>query len=268
MRSNSSEPLLHPGTVRGVAAGVSVLLADNAGPMTLDGTNSYLVAGPEHDGLVVIDPGPDDEAHLQELAAQGRVQLILISHRHLDHTAGAGRLAALTGAPVRAADPEFCRGGEPLVDGELIDVAGRTVRVLATPGHTDDSLSFHLLEDGGPGAVLTGDTILGRGTTVIAHPEGDLASYLSSLDRLASLGPALVLPAHGPESPDLAAICSQYAEHRQQRLDSVRAALLVLGREATVGQVADLVYSDITPSVRPAAELSVAAQLQYLRGQE
>ncbi|MET3807124.1 glyoxylase-like metal-dependent hydrolase (beta-lactamase superfamily II) [Nakamurella sp. UYEF19] len=262
-------PWLQAGTVRGVAAGVSVLLADNPGPMTLDGTNSYLLAGPDHPGLVVVDPGPDDNPHLQELAEQGRVELILVTHRHLDHTAGSARLAAVTGAPVRAADPGCCHGGgKPLVDGELIDVAGRTLRVLATPGHTDDSVSFHLLESDGHGAVLTGDTILGRGTTVIAHPDGDLASYLSSLDRLAALGPALVLPAHGPELPDLAATCAQYAEHREERLDSVRAALLVLGREATVVQVTDLVYTDIAPHVRPAAELSVAAQLHYLRGQE
>ncbi len=258
----------HPqtGAVRAVAAGVGVLLADNPGPMTLDGTNSYLLSGPDGPGLIVVDPGPDDEAHLTTLAGDGPVELILITHRHADHTAGAARFAELTGAPVRAADPAHCRGALPLVDGELIEVSGRRVRVLATPGHTADSVSFHLLESGGAGAVLTGDTILGRGTTVIAHPDGDLGSYLASLDSLAALGPALVLPAHGPELPDLAAVCAAYAEHRQQRLDSIRAALLVLGRGATVGQVTDLVYTDIEPDVRGAAELSVAAQLRYLRG--
>ena len=138
----------------------------------------------------------------------------------------------------------------------------QAVRSRAAQG----TVSFHLLESGGAGAVLTGDTILGRGTTVIAHPDGDLGSYLASLDSLAALGPALVLPAHGPELPDLTAVCAAYAEHRQQRLDSIRAALLVLGRGATVGQVTDLVYTDIEPDVRAAAELSVAAQLRYLRG--
>ncbi len=266
-----------PGRVRRVRAGVSVLLADNPSPMTLDGTNTFLLSAGVDAGLIVLDPGPDDDAHLAKLAAQGRVELVLITHRHADHTAGAARFSDLTGAPVRAADPAHChRGGQPLVDGELITAARVRVRVLTTPGHTQDSVCFHLEDDDGPGAMLTGDTILGRGTTVIAHPDGDLASYLDSLDRLAAFGPALVLPAHGPERPDLAAVCAGYTEHRRQRLESVRAALLVLGAgapageapvgEATVGQVTDMVYTDIEPHLRPAAELSVAAQLQYLRG--
>lgn len=268
--------MTHPrtGRVRGVSSGVSVLLADNPGPMTLDGTNSYLLSGPGAAGFVVVDPGPDEADHLQQLAAQGPVELVLITHRHADHTAGASRFAELTSAPVRAVDPDHCVGAPPLVDGELIEAAGLRLRVIATPGHTSDSACFHLLAPGAvpagddPGAVLTGDTILGRGTTVIAHPDGDLRSYLHSLDRLAALGPALVLPAHGPELGDLAAVCARYAEHRHQRLDSVRAALLVLGRTASVAQVTDLVYTDIEQGVRPAAELSVAAQLRYLSGEE
>ena len=253
------------GRVRGVTYGVSVLLADNPGPMTLDGTNSYLLSEPDSVSLVVVDPGPLDEEHLQGLAGEGPVELVLITHRHPDHTAGARRFAEITGAPVRAADPEHCYGGPPLVDGELIEAAGLQIRVLATPGHTSDSVSFHLPEPDGPGAVLTGDTILGRGTTVIAPPDGDLASYLESLDRLAGLGGAMVLPAHGPELPDLPAVCRAYYDHRQQRLDSVRAALLVLGEDAEVGAVTDLVYTDIEPAVRGAAEQSVGAQLAYLR---
>ena len=256
------------GRVRGVTYGVSVLLADNPGPMTLDGTNSYLLSGVGSVGLVIVDPGPLDEEHLQALAAEGPVELVLITHRHADHTAGAQRFAEITGAPVRAADPDHCHGGPPLADGELIEVAGLEIRVIATPGHTSDSVSFHLPEPDGPGAVLTGDTVLGRGTTVIAHPDGDLGSFLESLDRLAGLGSAMVLPAHGPELPDLAAVCRAYYEHRQQRLDSVRAALLVLGSDAGVQSVTDLVYTDIEPAVRGAAELSVAAQLAYLRDVE
>lgn len=259
------------GIVRGVAAGVSVLLADNPGPMTLDGTNSYLLAG--SGGLVVVDPGPDDERHLRALADEGDVQLILITHRHADHTAGAARFAAMTGAPVRAMDPQHCHGAEPLVDGERLEFGELRIQVLATPGHTSDSVCFHLLDHGdddgdgsghGPGAVLTGDTVLGRGTTVIAHPDGELGSYLESLHLVADLGSALVLPAHGPEVPDLAAVCGAYLDHRLQRLDSVRAAQLVLGSAATVATVTDLVYAGLDPKVRAAAELSVAAQLEYL----
>ncbi len=260
----------HPltGVVRGVSSGISVLLADNAGPMTLEGTNSYVISGPDDGGVVVVDPGPDDEDHLRALAAEGAVELVLITHRHADHTAGSARFAELTGAPVRAADPAYCHGGEPLRDGEVVEAAGVALRVLSTAGHTDDSLCFQLLQDDGAGPVFTGDTILGRGTTVIVHPDGDLGSYLNSLETLGALGPQLVLPGHGPELPDLGAVCAAYSEHRRHRLDSVRAALLVLGRNASVARVADLVYADVDPSVRAAAELSVAAQLHYLRGPE
>jgi glyoxylase-like metal-dependent hydrolase (beta-lactamase superfamily II) len=236
--------------------------------MTLDGTNSYLIGGDGGSGLVVVDPGPADEDHLRTLAGQGSVELILITHRHLDHTAGAARLAELTDAPVRAADPLHCMGGAPLENGELITAAGLQLRVVSTPGHTTDSVCFQLVGGGEAGPVLTGDTILGRGTTVIVHPDGHLGSYLASLETLAALGPALVLPGHGPELPDLAAVCAAYAEHRQQRLDAVRAALLVLGSDASVSEVADLVYVDVDPDVRGAAELSVAAQLHYLRDRQ
>jgi glyoxylase-like metal-dependent hydrolase (beta-lactamase superfamily II) len=242
-----------------------VLLADNPGPMTLDGTNSYLLSSVAGRELVVVDPGPADDAHLRTLADQGAVELILLTHRHLDHSAGAARLAELTGAPVRAADPLYCLGGAPLENGEVITAAGLQLEVLATPGHTTDSVCFQIVTGGDAGPVFTGDTILGRGTTVIVHPDGHLGSYLASLDTLAALGPALVLPGHGPELSDLAAVCAAYAEHRQQRLDSVRAALLVLGADASVSEVADLVYADVEPDVRGAAELSVAAQLHYLR---
>lgn len=250
--------------IRGVTTAVSVLTADNPGPMTLDGTNTYLIGAA--DDLIVVDPGPDLPEHLEVLAAEGRVELILITHRHSDHSAGAFRLATLTGAPVRAADPAYCSGGGAVLrDDELLQVGELDLRVLATPGHTDDSVCFHLGADGGPGAVLTGDTILGRGSTVITHPEGSLGDYLASLDRLAALGPALVLPAHGPQLPDLAIVCARYLEHRLQRLDSVRAALLVLGSDALNDRITDLVYAGIDDSVRPAALQSVAAQVAYLR---
>ena len=154
------------------------LLAPNAGPMTLDGTNSYLIGGPGAGSVVVVDPGPFDEPHLAQLATAARVELVLITHFHGDYTAGSARLAALTGAPVRAFVPAFCISGNPLVDGELIEGAGRSIRVVATPGHTADSVCFHLPDDGQSGSVLTGDRILGRGTTMIDISLGD---YLHSL---------------------------------------------------------------------------------------
>ncbi|NUS37123.1 MAG: MBL fold metallo-hydrolase, partial [Pseudarthrobacter sp.] len=243
------------------------ILAANPGPMSLDGTNSYLLCAPGHATRVVVDPGPHDENHLRALARAGAVELVLVTHRHADHTAGSARLQELTGAPVRAADPAHCHGGgEPLVHGEVIRAAGLEITVLATPGHTSDSVCFQLPADGPTGSVLTGDTVLGTGTTVLDYPDGTLGDYLDTLNRLEALGPATVLPAHGPVLPSLEAIARDYRTHREERLAQIRAALGRLGRDATVAEVADTVYSDVDPSVRRAAELSVAAQLSYLRG--
>ncbi|MDQ2846928.1 MAG: MBL fold metallo-hydrolase [Actinomycetota bacterium] len=243
-----------------------ILLAPNPGPMTLQGTNSYLI-GSGGSYPVVVDPGPDDERHLAALATCA-VQLVLITHRHPDHTAGAPRLHQLTGAPVRAADPAHCHGGGAVLGAERIQLAGLTIEVLPTPGHTDDSVSFVLPDDGATGSVLTGDTILGRGTTVIAHPEGSVADYLASLDALEAVGPAIVLPAHGPQRGDLGQVCREYRQHRLQRLDQISAVLADLGPQATVDQVVDAVYADTPPEVRFAAVKSVAAQLEYLRRDE
>ncbi|MFF2274652.1 MBL fold metallo-hydrolase [Agromyces sp. NPDC058126] len=254
------------------------VLAPNAGPMTLDGTNSYVLQAPGARSTIVVDPGPADAGHLELLAGAGDVELVLITHHHADHTEGIDAFARLTGAPVRAIDPVFCRGAAPLADGERIVGAGIELEVLATPGHTADSACFALLgetgdpaEDGdrSPLAVLTGDTVLGRGTTIIADPDGALGPYLDSLERLRALGtpgPVAVLPGHGPALPGLAAICDAYLAHRAERLDQVRAALARLGDDATVGEVTDLVYADTDASVRGAAEASMRAQLRYLRG--
>lgn len=244
---------------------VSVVLAPNPGPMTLEGTNSYLLGGGDN-GTVVVDPGPDHAGHVQALADSGRIDLILVTHHHADHTGGSAELHRLTGAPVRAFDAAFCHAASPLVDGEVIEAGGLGIRVLATPGHTADSVSFVLDDDEGrAGAVLTGDTILGRGTTVLIHGDGSLADYLASLDRLEALGPANVLPAHGPELPDLTAVCAELRAHRLDRLEQVRGALAGLGADASVTAVTDAVYPDVDPAVRFAAEASVATQLEYLR---
>lgn len=249
------------------------VLAPNPGPMTLDGTNSYVISAPDAATIVVVDPGPLDEAHLSALMSLGRIELVLVTHRHSDHTAGSARLAELSGAPVRALDPGHCIGGEPLRDGELLEAAGVSIRVIATPGHTADSVCFHLPGDGAGGSVLTGDTILGRGSTVVAHPDSTLGDYLASLDQLAALGPALVLPGHGATLPSLVDICALYREHRMQRLDEVRAALARLGVDAQsqtsnveelVEQVTAIVYPGVDAHVLPAAHAAVRAQLAHL----
>jgi len=262
----------------------SVLLAPNPGPMTLDGTRSYVLAAPGARTRVVVDPGPDDVAHLTALADGPRVELVLVTHRHADHTAGAARFAELTGAPVRAADPAHCHpatggatGGPahagaaaPLRGGEVLRAAGLRIEVLATPGHTADSVSFRLPDDGPHGSVLTGDTILGRGTTVISTPDGSLRDYLASLDVLEVFGTATVLPAHGPHLDDLSAVVRAYREHRLGRLAEVRTALAAAGlagdpvTDRLVEQVTAAVYGAVAPGVLPAARQSVRAQLRYL----
>lgn len=245
-------------------------LAPNPGPMSLEGTNSYLIGSSRASTVVVVDPGPPDDDHLAALQSVGRVELVLITHHHRDHTEASARFHDLTGAPVRALDPAFCHGGNALAEGESISAAGVRIEVLGTPGHTADSVCFHLPDDGPHGSVLTGDTVLGRGTTVLCYPDGTLGDYLRSLDRLESLGDAKVLPAHGPLLPSIRDVAATYRRHRMSRLDQMRSALLALGlpaEEADVGSVTDRVYADVDPSVRRAAEQSVAAQLHYLREQ-
>ncbi|WP_411730887.1 MBL fold metallo-hydrolase [Paeniglutamicibacter sp.] len=246
-------------------------LAPNPGPMSLDGTNSYILRAPGSEHAVIVDPGPEHAAHLGALAAES-VELILITHRHHDHTEGIDTLHRLTGAPVRAALPEHCREANVLVDGEEIHAAGLRLRVLGTPGHTSDSLSFLLPDDGANGSMLTGDTILGRGTTILDAPDGTLGDYLASLDKLEAAPDALVLPAHGPVLGSLHDIVREYRAHRHERLAQIRAALAQIRAASadgpTIAQVTDAVYADVDPRVRRAAEISVAAQLHYLKESE
>ncbi|UOE44203.1 MBL fold metallo-hydrolase [Agromyces larvae] len=247
---------------------VALVRAPNPGPMTLDGTNSYVLRAPGASGCVVVDPGPLDEGHLDALAAHGPVELILLTHHHHDHSDAIDAFHARTGAPVRAVDAAWCRDAAPVADGERITAAGLDLEILATPGHTADSLCVVLPGEGEHGAVLTGDTVLGSGTTIIADPDGALGPYLDSLARLRELGtpgPVAVLPGHGPELPDLRAICEAYLAHREERLAQVRAALAAIGPDASAEAVTDVVYGDVDPAVRFAAEASVRAQLAYLR---
>ncbi|GAA3051484.1 MBL fold metallo-hydrolase [Pseudonocardia yunnanensis] len=260
----------HPayGELRPVTALASVLLAENPSPMTLEGTNTWVLRAPDVEECLVVDPGEEDEEHLRRVAAHGPVALVLLTHRHPDHAAGARRFAELTGAPVRALDPSLVLESEALGDGDVVAGAGVELRVVGTPGHTSDSLSFLLHGPSAGPAVLTGDTILGRGTTVIAHPDGALGPYLDSLRLLSEL-PAgtTVLPGHGPELPDAPAAAAAYLAHREQRLDQVRTALGKLGPDASARQVVEVVYTDVDRTLWPAAELSVRAQLDYLRAE-
>jgi len=245
-----------------------LVLAPNPGPMTLDGTNTWLLAEPGSREAVVVDPGPDHEGHLAAVLAAAAAQdvtvrQILLTHGHPDHAEGARRFAGLTGAPVRALDPAHRLGGEGLAGGTTVTVGGLEIAVVSTPGHTSDSLSFLLVAEG---ALLTGDTVLGRGSTLVAHPDGRLGDYLDSLERLAALATAgtvrTILPGHGPVVDDPAAVVAAYLAHRRSRLVQVEQAWADGAR--TPAEVVAVVYADVDRALWPAAELNVRAQLEHL----
>ncbi|MHA6762125.1 MBL fold metallo-hydrolase [Streptacidiphilus sp. PAMC 29251] len=254
------------------------VLAPNASPMTLDGTNTWVLAEPGSELAVVVDPGPLDEGHLRAVLDHveqtgRRVAATLLTHGHPDHAEGAARFAELTGTGVRALDPALRLGDEGLRDGQVLQIGGLELRILGTPGHTSDSLCFQLPADA---ALLTGDTVLGRGTTVVAHPDGRLGDYLDTLRRLRTLaaqvdqqgqhlaerGVRTVLPGHGPVLDDALGTIEFYLAHRANRLAQVETA--VENGFRTPAEVVARVYADVDPALWPAAEWSVRAQLEYL----
>jgi glyoxylase-like metal-dependent hydrolase (beta-lactamase superfamily II) len=243
----------------------SCVLAPNAGPMTLDGTNTWILRAEQDGRSVVVDPGPLDAGHLDAVAEMaGRVAAVLLTHGHADHSEGARAFAERVGCGVRALDPSHVYGAEGLHGGDVVEVDGLEIRVVATPGHTSDSLSFVLPADR---AVLTGDTVLGRGTTVVAHPDGELGAYLGSLRRLRDLAEAaeveVVWPGHGPVLDRALPAIEYYLAHRAERLEQVRAAVAAGAVEPM--DVVRTVYADVDQQLWPAAEMSVRAQLDYLR---
>ena len=251
------------------------VLAPNANMMTLDGTNTWILREPGARRSVVVDPGPPDEAHLDAVAElAGEVGVVLLTHHHLDHSEAAKQFAERMGCGVRALDPDYRLGSEGLTGGDVVEVDGLEVHVVSTPGHTADSLSFVLPAER---AVLTGDTVLGRGTTVVAHPDGQLGAYLGSLDRLHGLAEArqisTIWPGHGPVIDDALAALDHYIAHRAERLQQVEAAVARLrdeprpegiAAEELPRRVVEIVYADVDPVLWGAAELSVRAQLAHL----
>jgi len=246
------------------------VLAPNPNIMTLDGTNTWVLREPGATRSIVVDPGPSILSHLDAVAeTAGEVAVVLLTHHHYDHSESAKEFAERMGCGVRALDPALRLGDEGLGDGDVIAVDGLEVRVVGTPGHTSDSLCFYLPGDG---VVLTGDTVLGRGTTVVAHPDGQLGAYLDSLDRLHRLAEehelAAIWPGHGPVIEQALPALDYYIGHRRDRLAQVEAALPLVPEGTPVEELArkvvEIVYVDVDPVLWGAAELSVRAQLTYL----
>lgn len=261
--------------LRPVNESVGVVLCSNPSYGALEGTNSYIIRAEGDARSIVVDPGPEDEGHLNILHREaGEVALILLTHRHADHADGAARFRQITGAPVRAFDYAYCAGGgEVLYDGDRIHVDGVTpqVEVVYTPGHTADSGCFFIHPGQGEEVVgiMTGDTIAGRHTTTISETDGDLGKYLQTLRMLEERGAGIqMLPGHGAELPDTSAIARKYIDRREQRLEQVREAREKLGPDATVNQLVDEIYTDVDPVLRHAAEQSTRVTLRYLQDQE
>jgi glyoxylase-like metal-dependent hydrolase (beta-lactamase superfamily II) len=234
--------------------------------MTLDGTNTWILHAPDDDVAAVVDPGPFDEGHLQSVLEHvdelgAHVTLTLITHWHHDHTESLDRWSELTDAPIRGGGH-----GAAFTDDERITLGTLRIRVLETPGHTADSVSFHLPD---ANVLVTGDTVLGRGTTVVAHPDGSLGPYLASLAKLRAIcaeRPTALAPAHGPSHADAEVVIAAYQQHRTERLAQVREALAAGDSAAPdIAQaVVERVYADVPREVWPAAKASVQAQLDYL----
>jgi glyoxylase-like metal-dependent hydrolase (beta-lactamase superfamily II) len=244
---------------------VTRVLAPNPSAMTLDGTNTHVVGDPGSGQAVLVDPGPDDPAHLAAVEAvlaarDARVVAVLVTHHHGDHAAAAGPWSRHFGAPVAAASPAVAgSGGRLLAAGERLHLAGTTLDVVGTPGHTADHLAFRLAS----GAVLVGDSVLGRGTSVVSHPEGDVVAYLESLRRVHDLGPAALYCGHGPElTVDPSAVLRFLVDHRAHRERQLLALLADAPR--TVPELVAAVYVGVPAAVLPAAAQSTRAALVKL----
>ena len=238
---------------------VTVVLAPNPSPITLEGTNTYVVGDRNP---VVIDPGPNDTEHLERvLDAAGQPSAVLLTHTHPDHAEGAERFAEMARAPLAAYGHTsgVCASAAPITDGQRIDVNGSALVALFTPGHASDHLSFIFEAEN---TLFTGDHVLGRGTTVIAAPDGNLADYMRSLERARAVGATRLYPGHGPVVADPATVLDYYIAHRTEREQQILSALEAGDRQ--IGAMVARIYHDVDPVLHPAAALSVRAHLDKL----
>jgi len=250
--------LLSPGS------GVRCAVAANPGPMTLDGTRNYVVGQRD---AVLLDPGPDDADQMERmrrLVEGRRIRAICLTHAHPDHAGGVEWVATELEAPVagsRATLDRLGLEGRTLEDGDVLEVDGGKgeLGVLATPGHAADHLTYLLA----PGrALFTGDLVLGAGSAMVGHPDGNVGDYLASLERLISLRPERLHPGHGPTVDDAVGRLEAYRRHRLEREEQIREAVEEGARSVT--EIRRRVYEDIPGELEWAAEASVRAHLVHL----
>ena len=257
---------LVPGVPHELDAAVTRIIAPNGGVMTGPGTNTYLVGTHE---LIVIDPGPDDESHMQAIlaAADGPIRWILCTHTHMDHAPGAARLKQLSGATVAAmlaprTDHDFQLSVDRvLTDGDVISNADVTVRAVHTPGHASNHLCY-LLEQNR--MLFTGDHIMQGSTVVIWPPDGNMRAYVESLRSLLKIELAVLAPGHGHLIEHPQDELNRLIEHRLRREDKVRQAVLRAGTGVTVETLLPSAYDDVPRSLHEWAALSLQAHLDKL----
>ena len=228
------------------------LIAPNPGPYTGPGTNTWIVeAGPV---VAVIDPGPDDENHLAALNARigaATVGVVLVTHSHPDHLPLAERLASAHHASVQRYPG--------LGDQDVVRVGTLNMTALHTPGHSADHLCFWLAGDQ---ALFTGDLILGRGSSMVTYPEGDVAAYLRSLERVAALRPRIIFPGHWDPVEDAMGKIDEYRSHRLEREAQVLAE--VRRGRGSARELTRRVYGDVDDALMVAAEMTMRAHLRKL----
>lgn len=233
---------------------VTRVLAPNPGIYTLEGTNTWVVGS---EPSIVIDPGPDLPAHLADVAREaGRVGAVLITHDHPDHAPGALPFAEMVGAPVYAYRLAGARG---LRAGQRVRAGSLDLTAIHTPGHTSDHVAFFEPDSG---ALFTGDAVVGRGTSFIDPPAGNLVQYLRSLTRMEELGPRIIYPGHGPAVLRAEEKIREYVAHREERELQVLAALADGPR--TIAEMVEVIYVDHPRDVHPLAARSVLAHLLKL----
>lgn len=265
------------GVAEEVAPGVRRIVAKNPSPYTFLGTNTYIVGS---GSVAVIDPGPADKAHLAAIveALRGeRVTHILITHSHRDHCDGALPLQAMLGGEVVAYGPTGTTRGvttpdlddafvdgafkpdRPVEDGDIVKGDDFALDVLHMPGHAPDHLCFALV---GKRTVFTGDHVMGWNTTVIAPPEGNMADFLASLEKLAQRNDKIFLPGHGGHIQTPQRVVRAYIMHRRWREQSILACLD--NGAGTIPRIVAKLYAGIDANLKEAAALSVLAHLEYL----